>query len=55
MAGREDTKITIVGLGLMGGSLGLALNRSGFTVTGWDVGSGSVKRGLPDWGDQSNP
>jgi prephenate dehydrogenase len=33
---RGDIKIAILGLGLMGGSLGLSLTRSGFAVTGWD-------------------
>jgi prephenate dehydrogenase len=31
-----DMNIAIVGLGLMGGSLGLSLARSGFRVSGWD-------------------
>ncbi len=34
--GRSATKIAIIGLGLMGGSLGLALTRAGFTVSGWN-------------------
>jgi len=31
-----NRKITILGLGLMGGSLGSALVRKGYTVSGWD-------------------
>lgn len=33
---RSDLTIGIVGLGLMGGSLGMALVRAGFSVAGWD-------------------
>lgn len=33
---RDFEKITIIGLGLMGGSLGAALVRKGFRVRGWD-------------------
>lgn len=36
MADPRDKKVAILGLGLMGGSLGLALTRGGFTVSGWD-------------------
>ena len=36
MAMEKKPKIAILGLGLMGGSLGLALVRAGYTVTGWD-------------------
>ncbi|MGE5606099.1 MAG: prephenate dehydrogenase/arogenate dehydrogenase family protein [Bacteroidota bacterium] len=36
MAMEKELKITILGLGLIGGSLGLALVRSGYSVTGWD-------------------
>ena len=36
MVGVKDTQIAILGLGLMGGSLGLALTRMGFDVSGWD-------------------
>jgi prephenate dehydrogenase len=36
MAITKETPVAILGLGLMGGSLGSALNRSGFAVSGWD-------------------
>lgn len=36
MTMEKELKIAILGLGLMGGSLGLALVRAGHTVTGWD-------------------
>ena len=32
----KELKVAILGLGLMGGSLGLALVRAGYSVTGWD-------------------
>jgi prephenate dehydrogenase len=32
----KNSKLAILGLGLMGGSLALALTRSGFSVNGWD-------------------
>ncbi len=31
-----STQIAVIGLGLMGGSLGLSLARAGYPVTGWD-------------------
>lgn len=43
MAPKNDLKITIVGLGLIGGSLGLALVRAGYTVSGWDQNPETVK------------
>lgn len=43
MAVANDTPVAILGLGLMGGSLALALSHSGFTVTGWDENPGVVK------------
>lgn len=43
MAMKNELKITIVGLGLMGGSLGLALVRAGYTVSGWDQNPETVK------------
>ncbi|HBF35690.1 MAG TPA: prephenate dehydrogenase/arogenate dehydrogenase family protein [Firmicutes bacterium] len=36
MTAVKDTPIAVLGLGLMGGSLALALTHSGFTVAGWD-------------------
>lgn len=36
MRSQKRLKIGIVGLGLMGGSLGMALVRAGYTVSGWD-------------------
>lgn len=33
---KKQSKIAIIGLGLMGGSLGSALVRRGYTVAGWD-------------------
>lgn len=32
----SQPKVAIIGLGLMGGSLGLALTRAGFSVSGWN-------------------
>jgi prephenate dehydrogenase len=37
MAERVLTQISVIGLGLMGGSLSLALVRDGFKVAGWDA------------------
>jgi prephenate dehydrogenase len=42
MLAAKNAQIAILGLGLMGGSLGLALTRSGFTVSGWDEDSSTV-------------
>ena len=40
-------RITIIGLGLIGGSLGLALKESGVDeIVGWDLARGSVTRAL---------
>jgi prephenate dehydrogenase len=36
MTAIKDIPIAVLGLGLMGGSLALALSHSGFMVTGWD-------------------
>lgn len=56
MAKEQELQIAILGLGLMGGSLGLALVRAGYTVTGWDQNpevireayqSGAINR-MPD-------
>jgi prephenate dehydrogenase len=43
MAMEKKPKIAILGLGLMGGSLGLALVRAGYTVTGWDQNPEVIK------------
>ncbi len=40
---QATTKICIVGLGLMGGSLGLALTRAGFTVSGWNRSPAAIE------------
>jgi prephenate dehydrogenase len=37
MSAGQEPKITVIGLGLMGGSLGSAFVRSGLTVSGWDA------------------
>ena len=39
-------RIAIIGLGLIGGSLGLALRESGVEVVGWDFARASVARAL---------
>ena len=42
MVMKNKLKIAIVGLGLIGGSLGLALVRAGYTVSGWDQDSETI-------------
>ena len=45
--GSDMKRITIIGLGLIGGSLGLALKESGVDeVVGWDLARASVTRAL---------
>lgn len=39
----EKLQVAIIGLGLIGGSLGLALVRAGFTVSGWDHHPETIK------------
>ncbi len=43
MAMANKSNVAILGLGLMGGSLGLALVRAGYTVSGWDQSSEVIK------------
>ena len=45
--GSDMKRITIIGLGLIGGSLGLALKESGVDeIVGWDLARASVTRAL---------
>ncbi len=43
MAMEKELIVGILGLGLMGGSLGLALVRAGYTVTGWDQNPEAIR------------
>lgn len=43
MADKGKLNLAIIGLGLMGGSLGLALVRAGYSVSGWDQNPGIIE------------